>query len=68
MEKDNTENFTAVLTPYRSLGRRGFTILISILVALNIAVASAFYALGAWPVADVVVLRTCWCCERGGRL
>lgn len=56
MEKDNTENFTAVLTPYRSLGRRGFVILISILVALNIAVASTFYALGAWPVAPFMGL------------
>lgn len=53
MEKDN---FTAVLTPYRSLGRRGFVILISILVALNLAVASTFYALGAWPVAPFMGL------------
>jgi uncharacterized membrane protein len=49
MEKDNTENFTAVLTPYRSLGRRGFIILMSVLIALNFAAGSAFYAMGAWP-------------------
>jgi uncharacterized membrane protein len=56
MEKDNTENFTAVLTPYRSLGRRGFVILMSILIALNFAAGSAFFAIGAWPVAPFMGL------------
>ena len=54
--KENTENFTAVLTPYRSLGRRGFLILISLLVLFNVIVATAFYAIGAWPVAPFMGL------------
>jgi uncharacterized membrane protein len=40
----------AVITPNRSLSRRGFIILISVLTAINVVTASVFVALGAGPV------------------
>jgi len=40
----------AVITPHRSLSRRGFIVLISILTAINCVSAGVFLALGAAPV------------------
>jgi uncharacterized membrane protein len=40
----------AVITPNRSLSRRGFIILISVLTAINVITAAAFVAMGAGPV------------------
>src|SRR5262249_8167864 len=39
------------LRPYRSLSRTGFILLMAVLVALNFAAGTAFYLLGAWPIA-----------------
>ena len=40
----------AVLYPHRSLSPRGFTILMSIIVAVAFAAGLAFMSMGAWPV------------------
>ena len=40
----------AVITPHRSLSRRGFIILISVLTAINTATAMVFLAMRAAPV------------------
>ena len=42
--------FRALLKPHRSLGRRGFAILMSVLIAIWIGIGIAFLRLGAWPV------------------
>lgn len=42
--------FDAVLHPHRSLGPRGFRILMLCLGAVSLAVGGAFLAKGAWPV------------------
>ncbi|MEP4770063.1 MAG: DUF2244 domain-containing protein [Roseibium sp.] len=51
----NTENeerpfFTAVLTPYRSLGPNGFMILMLCLGAVSFGAGILFWRIGAWPV------------------
>ena len=43
--------FRATLRPYRSLNRTGFILLMAVLIALNFAAGTAFYLLGAWPIA-----------------
>lgn len=48
---NGTQTFRTVLRPYRSLGRKGFIILMAVLIGLNFAAGTAFYLLGAWPVA-----------------
>ena len=40
----------AVITPNRSLSRKGFIILISVLTAINAATAAFFFAIGAAPI------------------
>lgn len=42
--------FSATLTPYRSLGRRGFTLLMATILAFWFAGSAYFWTLGAWPV------------------
>ncbi len=42
--------FKALLTPYRSLGPRGFAILMGVLIAVWLAVGALFLSIGAWPV------------------
>ena len=42
--------FDAVLTPHRSLGPRGFLILMSVLAAISFASGVLFVSIGAWPV------------------
>ncbi|WP_417667853.1 DUF2244 domain-containing protein [Roseibium sp.] len=42
--------FSAVLTPYRSLGPNGFLILMICLGAISFAAGLLFLAIGAWPV------------------
>ena len=42
--------FRALLTPHRSLGRTGFTILMGTLVVCWLATGALFVAQGAWPV------------------
>ena len=48
--------FAAVLTPYRSLGRGGFLVLMALLTALAAVGAGRALAIGAWPVSVFVVL------------
>lgn len=45
------QTFRATLRPYRSLGRTGFIVLMAVLIGLNFAAGTAFYLLGAWPIA-----------------
>ena len=40
----------AVITPNRSLSRKGFIILISVMTAINAVTAFGFYAIGAAPI------------------
>ena len=40
----------AVITPNRSLSRRGFIILISVMTGINLITAFGFYAIGAAPI------------------
>jgi uncharacterized membrane protein len=42
--------FRAVLRPHRSLGPKGFLVLMSILTAISFTAGLVFYAMGAWPV------------------
>ena len=42
--------FSATLTPYRSLGRQGFALLMGGILLLWLAGSLYFWSLGAWPV------------------
>jgi uncharacterized membrane protein len=42
--------FAAVLTPHRSLGRRGFIAVMAVLSAMSLVVGLIFWSIGAWPV------------------
>ncbi len=42
--------FRALLTPHRSLGRKGFAVLMGFLIAIWIGIGFVFLSLGAWPV------------------
>lgn len=42
--------FRAVITPHRSLSRRGFLILMVVLGTMSFATGIAFAVIGAWPV------------------
>lgn len=44
------ERITITLWPYRSLGPRGFRLLILSILGLSFAVGLLFFILGAWPV------------------
>ena len=48
--------FAAVLTPHRSLDRRGFLAMMALLAALSVFGAGRAYALGAWPVSIFVLI------------
>jgi len=43
--------FTAEIPPYRSLSRRGITIVVSVLAILSLGVTTVAWSIGAWPVA-----------------
>jgi uncharacterized membrane protein len=51
MNASDDQTFRATLRPYRSLGRKGFIILMAALIGLNFIAGTAFYLLGAWPIA-----------------
>jgi uncharacterized membrane protein len=42
--------FTALLTPHRSLGTTGFTVLMGILCEIWLGMGALFLSIGAWPV------------------
>lgn len=50
------QTFRATLRPYSSLGRKGFLILMAVLIFLNLAIGTTFYMIGAWPVAPFLGL------------
>jgi uncharacterized membrane protein len=56
MDKAEAQTFRATLRPHRSLSRQGFIILMAVLIGLNFAAGTAFYLLGAWPVAPFMGL------------
>lgn len=42
--------FSAILTPYRSLGGTGFVVLMSSISAVSFATGIVFFLIGAWPI------------------
>jgi uncharacterized membrane protein len=48
--QDGADAFRAVLTPYRSLGPKGFLALMLAFGALSFVAGMVFLAMGAWPV------------------
>ncbi|MGF1620814.1 MAG: DUF2244 domain-containing protein [Rhodomicrobiaceae bacterium] len=46
----STSDFSAVLLPHRSLGRKGFITLMTIVSALSFFTGVIFFVHGAWPV------------------
>jgi uncharacterized membrane protein len=50
MNEGEEKTWRATLTPHRSLGRRGFTLLMAVFGGLSLGVGLLFYAIGAWPV------------------
>jgi uncharacterized membrane protein len=46
----DTPLFSAVMTPNRSLGRRGFAILMTAIAGISFVVGVMFAAAGAWPI------------------
>lgn len=51
MDQGNSKVWEATLTPHRSLNRRGFHVLMGLVLLVNVIVAGMFVALGAWPIA-----------------
>ena len=43
-------SFSALLTPHRSLGPRGFMVLMGAVCAVSFGTGLLFYMIGAWPV------------------
>lgn len=43
-------HFDAVVSPHRSLGRKGFIVLMSVLIAVNFTAGMIFLLKGAWPI------------------
>jgi uncharacterized membrane protein len=48
--------FEACLRPHRSLGKRGFAILMGVVVAVSLLAGLRFWFIGAWPVSGFFVL------------
>ena len=46
-------HFEAVITPHRSLGRRGFRVLVAAILLLSGAVTAGLWWLGAWPAVGI---------------
>jgi uncharacterized membrane protein len=52
-DNDRTQEppiFSAVLTPHRSLSRKGFAVLMLVLGVISFATGMVFFLAGAWPV------------------
>src|SRR5215470_16479991 len=43
-------SFAAILTPHRSLGPKGFMVLMAAVCAVSFGTGLLFYMIGAWPV------------------
>ena len=50
-ERHGRVYFDAVLSPHRSLSETGFIILMSAVAGVGILIGTAFWLMGAWPVA-----------------
>ncbi len=50
MERSNPKSWVVTLTPHRSLSRRGFIAVMSLIAGLNFVAGIVFFAIGAWPV------------------
>lgn len=46
----DTPIFNALLTPYRSLGKTGFRVLMGALICCWLFVCTLFWSIGAWPI------------------
>lgn len=49
--------FDAILTPHRSLSQTGFAIIMGVLAGVTLAVGTAFFLMGAWPVIGIAGLE-----------
>lgn len=49
-DNENQALFSAILTPYRSLGPSGFVILMSLVGIISFFAGLFFFLIGAWPV------------------
>lgn len=52
--QDGADTFRAVLTPHRSLGPKGFLVLMLVFGAISFITGIVFYIAGAWPVVGFV--------------
>lgn len=51
MNGSNSKLWQATLTPHRSLSRRGFLLVMGLVIAVNLLVGGMFMVMGAWPIA-----------------
>lgn len=51
---DDPKIFSAVITPHRSLGPKGFLIFMLCLGGLSFVSGVVFVAMGAWPVLSLI--------------
>jgi uncharacterized membrane protein len=49
-DPNDTPQFSAVLTPHRSLGPKGFMVFMGAVSAVSFGTGLMFYMMGAWPV------------------
>ena len=49
-DPNETELFSATLTPHRSLNRTGFLVVMAFVSVVSFAAGIAFLLMGAWPV------------------
>jgi uncharacterized membrane protein len=50
------QQFHAVLLPHRSLGRKGFLLLMALIAVVSFIAGMFFYSIGAWPVSGFMGL------------
>lgn len=53
---EKRQPFSAILLPHRSLGRKGFVILMAAAAVASFAAGVLFFLIGAWPVAGFLGL------------
>src|SRR5680860_427193 len=49
-DPNDTPQFSAVLTPHRSLGPKGFMVFMGLVSTVSFGTGLLFYMMGAWPV------------------
>src|SRR5680860_283168 len=62
-DPNDTPQFSAVLTPHRSLGPKGFMVFMGLVSTVSFGTGLLFYMMGAWPVMGFMGLD-----ERVGRM